>query len=526
MRPAGTLRLRTGEDRAGGPPAVLAALWAALWAALAGALWMGAAVLSPGEAAAQEYRPYRALVGVRSNFSTGKEPVEAIAQKAEALGLSAVLLADHHRLALSWGLPPFRNLLRKKQEFPSVRLSGISSYLRAVLAADERHRRVLLLPGLTATPFYYWTGSPFRGDLTAHQWHNRLLVFGMNNHLQTLENLPEVGGSFSRTYFRQLLPGTAFFLVTALIGLILFFGSPRWRAAGFLLFLAGGLSSLNYHPFASSPFDAYHGDQGALPYQLLTDYAGRRGGIVLWTGVRGNPRAERAGAARLLSRPRPDLLAAVRGATAFDAFMEGDPPALGPGGLWDKILLEFTSGKRAAPVWVFGGAGERRLTPEGAEELSAEVQTVFYLKERTQAALLEALRRGRMYVLREGPGFRLELDRFTLKPQGLSASALPGEQLDSPGPVEVSLRVSSSDGGRRVVSVHLIRDGRVVKTWRGETPLEQSFLDSFIPSGKTSFYRLEVSGPSGARLLTNPAFVRFLGPAAPGPSPRRGAEPS
>ncbi|MFQ5693752.1 MAG: hypothetical protein ACE5IM_11995 [Nitrospinota bacterium] len=487
--------------------------------ALAAALLAAVFFLVPAAAAPQGYAPHRALVGVRSNFSSGSEPVESIARKAEKSGFSAVLFADHHRLSLFWGVPPFRNLLRKRQEFSSVHLSGVRSYLKAVLAADERHPRTLITPGLTTTPFYYWTGSPFRGDLTAHQWHTRLLVFGLRN--PALARLPEVHGSFSTAYVRQLWPGAALFLAAALMGLALFIRYPRWRALGFLLFLAGGLFSINYHPFAATPFDVYHGDQGVAPYQLLIDYVKARGGVVLWTAEgKGVPGGERAGVARLVSRPRPDLLAAARGYVAFDAFMGGTPPPTAPGGVWDAMLQAFTDGKRRTPVWIFGSAGGRRKTAEGLEAYSEEVQTVFYLKEKTQAALLDALRRGRMYALKAGGGFYLRLDRFAVTPRDLSAEALPGQRLNAPGPVAVHFRVSASDGRRRPVTVRIVRDGRVVKTLRGETPFERTYRDPFTLPGRTSFYRVEASGPSGTRLLTNPVFVKFL-KAAPSKGPDR-----
>ena len=316
--------------------------------------------LLPAEAEARKVQLFRALVGVRSNFSGdgGGESVEALSAKAQRLGISAILFADHHRLSLSWGLPPFRNLLRKKQEFPSVYTSGVPSYLRTVLAADEKHPRAVIIPGVTTTPFYYWTGSPFQGDLTARQWHTRMMVFGMNNRPEAFENLPEIDGGYTLLYARRLLTGTAFFLGAALIGLILFFGFRRWRVLGFLVFLAGGLFAVNHHPFSTSPFDAYHGDQDALPYQFLIDFVNARGGVILWPGEGG--RDEKVGTARLVSRPRPDLLESTRGYTAFDAFTAGRPAPTAPGGVWDKMLGDFTEGRRGRPPWIFGGAERSR----------------------------------------------------------------------------------------------------------------------------------------------------------------------
>ncbi len=474
-------------------------------------------VLLPAEAEARKVQPFRALVGVRSNFSGDGESVEALSAKAQRLGISAILFADHHRLSLSWGLPPFRNLLRKKQEFPSVYTSGVSPYLKTVLGADEKHPRAVIIPGVTTTPFYYWTGSPFQGDLTARQWHTRMMVFGMNNRPEAFEDLPEIDGGYTLLYARRLLTGTAFFLGAALIGLILFFGFRRWRVLAFLVFMAGGLSAVNYHPFSTSPFDAYHGNQGALPYQFLIDFVNARGGVILWPGEGG--RDEKAGAARLVSRPRPDLLESTRGYTAFDAFTAGRPAPTAPGGVWDKMLGDFTEGLRGRPPWIFGGV-ERSRGDGGGGAFSTKVQTVLYLEERSQAAVLDAFRGGRMYALREGNGVRLELSRFSVTPRGLAAiQAVPGHTLDSLGPVTVSFQITAGNLGPRRVTARIIRQGRTIKTFNGATPLEGSFADDFVALGKTCYYRLEVWGPSGARILTNPVFVKYPPAARSGPTP-------
>jgi hypothetical protein len=486
---------------------------ASIWVLLC--LWT---VLAPTGIGAQEYQAYRGLVGMRSNFSSGNQSIEDIATKAEELGFGAVLIADHHRLSLAWGLPPFRNLFRKKQEFPSVQTSGLRSYLRTVLAADDKFGRIIVLPGLTITPFYYWEGSPFRGDLTAHQWHTRLMVFGMNNRPEDFNNLPEINGSFSMLYFPKLVFGTAPFVLAALIGLVLFFGYRRWRVVGFLVFLIGALFATNYHPFVTTPFDAYHGDQGASPYQYLINYVSQRGGITLWNGEE-DSREEVVGVARLVSRPRPDLLDASLGYSGFDAFLGGDPSPTVPGGLWDKLLLDFVAGKRPKPAWIFGSVGDRDGNSDGGNGLSTNVQTVFYLKERSQAGVMEALRRGRMYVVRKQGELRLQLDRFSVSPQGLSTESLPGQQLESPGPVQITLHVSAGNEASRPVTVNIIRDGKIVKTLQGNTPLNTSFLDEFTTPGKTSYYRIDASEPAGGRLLTNPVFVKFSAASDAGTDP-------
>jgi hypothetical protein len=66
--------------------------------------------------------------------------------------------------------------------------------------------------------------------------------------------------------------------------------------------------------------------------------------------------------------------------------------------------------------------------------------------------------------------------------------------------------LSATDGGHHSVAVAIIRGGEEVWSFESETPLNFRFVDHVKWSGKT-FYRLDVSGKAGGKLLSNPIFV-------------------
>ena len=75
----------------------------------------------------------------------------------------------------------FRNLIKRREERPSVLLAGPENYLAEIERLNRQHQSVLIIPGVQSSPFYYWTGNPFGQGLTAHDFHKEVLVIGMSN---------------------------------------------------------------------------------------------------------------------------------------------------------------------------------------------------------------------------------------------------------------------------------------------------------------------------------------------------------
>lgn len=70
-----------------------------------------------------------ATVHVHSTASTGELTIEALAQRAEQLGLDVLILTDNFSLRYEYGLWPLRGILKRQIRFPSVLEYGIERYL-------------------------------------------------------------------------------------------------------------------------------------------------------------------------------------------------------------------------------------------------------------------------------------------------------------------------------------------------------------------------------------------------------------
>jgi hypothetical protein len=133
------------------------------------------------------------------------------------------------------------------------------------------------------------------------------------------------------------------------------------------------------------------------------------------------------------------------------------------------------------------------------------VLTVFLDAERSEAGIVDALKRGRMYALRRTTAYGLELGEFSVTAGEVTATT--GETLRAPAETEVEVRiaVTASDGGAHPARVTLVRNGTVVTAWAVTTPFRTSHRDR---AGATrEYYRLDVRGDRPQQLLTNPVFV-------------------
>ena len=153
---------------------------------------------------AQGYVPLVAAVHVHSTASTGTLSLDALATRAEQLGIDAILLTDNLSLRYEYGLRPFDSYIKISKSFHALVDYGLTRYLNDVTEAQARHPRVMLIPGLEVAPYYYWSGSLRSGDLTMHNAQRNLLAFGLTSAEQ-IEALPTAGNppSFSLVYERS-----------------------------------------------------------------------------------------------------------------------------------------------------------------------------------------------------------------------------------------------------------------------------------------------------------------------------------
>ena len=493
--------------------AVGVAAWIGL--ALSGLVW------SSMVSAAEQRVPLRVAIHVHSTASTGTLSLEALAVRAEQQGLDAIVLSDNFSLEYEYGLQPLHGLLKKTVSFPSVLSYGIERYLDEIHSVQARHPQLVIVPGVEVAPFYYWTGSLWRGDLTMHDAQRNLLVLGLTK-AEDYRALPARGNPASFT-----LDGASLVNVVPLLLVVpaLFLWKPRrqlvegWRepiSAGRRMVAACCLvlavaTLVNAWPLGTPPFSSYESQLGYRPYQAVLDVADQRGAVVLWSMTEARDLQSHAfgplGTVTVRTDAHPEALALTSGYAGFGGLYQDTRMVTAAGGLWDQVIQAHRGTAQSAVPTMIGEIAFHGLADKG-KDLDRVVTTVF-AKERSVAAVLEAIRSGHAYAAAEGDNrVMLTLDEFSLGCDCDPATVGIGERvaLPSGSHVVATVQLSARDGKPHPVTLRLIRSGEIVGITKAETPVHYHLADAQpVPDGG-AYYRLEVVGQSG-ELLTNPVYV-------------------
>lgn len=464
--------------------------------AAAGLILCAALLRQPVSCAETEYEQTAGLIDVRSTFSDGAYDIETLAKMAAERGFGVLFINDHDRLAMEYGLPPVRNILRKREERNSVNKAGAGAYLDAIRAAQLKFPGLILIPGSESAPFYYWTGSYFKKDLTAHNYEKRLLTVGLDKP-EYYEELPILHNSAS-----VALP-SVLFLLCALCVLIILIRRDRSLGVTGLLTFALGVSAVflaDSDPLRHSPFDQYHGDRGIAPYQLLVDYVSSRGGLTFWSYPETQSGVSRLGPVRMSTPPYPEALAESSGYTGFAALYGDNITATEPGKVWDRVLESYCRGERLRPAW---GIAASNYHDESGDSMGT-FRTVFLLRDKSRAGVLEAMKGGKMYAY-AGPNRQtVRLDEFSVGSAG-GGKGVSGDEvrLKNQPTIRIALSASQDSGGS--VTVRLIRSGKLIRTFEGPLPLNITYLDKTFRPGMKAYYRMDMRG--FGILVSNPIFV-------------------
>ncbi len=471
---------------------------------------------------AGEYLQVPAGIHFDSDVSGGKYSVEELAKICREEDVVVAIVTDHDNMRVEYGVFPLRKvtgfLVRKltgKGERNSISNFGAENYFRLFEEVDARYPDLILIPGVEAIPFYYWEGSPWRGNLRLMRLHEHLLVIGLKN-AEDYQHLPSIANGYPREFSPKALINLIW-ATTALLGIrifrrrkvkriylgnqLLLVPSRRNQGIGALIFLASLLFLINNYPFLPPKYDQYHGDQDGGPYQVLIDYVNQRGGMVFWA----HPEVEqkmKVNGIEVYTPPYHEHLIETHGYTGFAIFWEGMKHIGKPGGIWDRILHEYCLGKRKRPVWAIG---ELDFEGEGRVENVKEMATVLLLGEKSQEGVLEALRVGRMYATRNFASQWLTLEEFSVS--DTYEVAYMGETLrthDCP-----HIRIKFAVTQPKEFRVQVIRDGKIIGTF----PIHGSGVVEFddrtvLRSGKV-YYRILAVGGDWAFLASNPIFVEF-----------------
>lgn len=483
--------------------------------ALAAAALLAASLLT-SPLGAEELTALPAVVHVHSDLSTGQHTLEELAEMAHRQGVGALLLSENYLNRVEYGLPPFRALTRISHESPSVH-GRLAEYLERVARARAAQPAVLLVPGVEVMPHYRWTGSPLAFELTAHGTQQNLLVFGLTDPA-TLAALPVIGNRAAGGYSLHsvleaipvvlLIPGLLLFRVKRhrrhRLGRAVVVAAERQWLPGLVLCAIALATVARGWPFTLGAYSAYE-NPGVAPHQALIDHVEERGGVAVWSF----PEARDLGARHLgpvrvtwSTEPYPDDLLRTFRYTAFGAVYEETTRLERPGGGWDRLLAQYAAGERSRPAW---GLGESGFHDGNAGKRLARVQTVFLVRERSEAGVLEALKQGRLYALHRTPQTALVLTEFAAGSG--DARAVSGQTLRAvPGaPLTIGVAIEAAGAPASDLKVVLVRNGEIAEAWTGATPFRATHQHSW--DGRPAVFRLEARG-AGGRVLSSPIFVR------------------
>jgi len=479
-------------------------------------------------AGAAEGRQYAQLAGVldtRTQFSDGIYSIDGLAKMAEERGIQILFINDHDKIALSYGLPPLPNIINKTVAMNSILKGKAADYLQAIRQTEERYKNVIIIPGTESAAFYYWTGNPFNKNLTAHNHERRLLTVGLAK-ADDYRRLPVVHNTGPLNM--ELLPNVVPFLAAFVLASVMIIWRGWMRITGIVLAFIALLFMIDNHPFRASVFDPFHGDQGVMPYQRLIDYVESRGGFTFWNYPETQSGVRRLGPIHVSTKPYPEMLLATQGYTGFAALYGDAVTITEPGNTWDVAIREYCRGYRQRPPW---GVATADYHKEGeSNEKFGNYQTVFLVRERTKAGVLQAMKAGRMYA-RQGNFPNLpRLDEFSVSDATGQHQAIMGEAIKINGHPRICIRISSdttvtnasspeqkkaiipgaaATQGVQTVKVRLIRSGALVSEFSGPLPLTVNYEDLYFQPGEKIYYRIDMAGMG--KIVANPVFVAFLG---------------
>ena len=449
-----------------------------------------------------DYQQVPGLVDLRTTFSDGAYDVETLVEMSKQRGFSVVILNDHDLMVMEYGLPPLRNLISKKEEKNSILKSGAGKYIQAIKNVRKKYPDMIIIPGSESTAFYYWTGSPFRGNLTAHDHEKRILTIGMENP-SDYEGLPMLHNSHSIQFLHHDLPGMILLFAAVLSAGAMIFFPGILKITGIIVLTLATVFIINSDPFRNSPFDAYHGGQGMAPYQLLIDYVNAKGGMTFWNYPETKSGVRKMGPIQISTLPYPEVLLNSRGYTGFSSLYGDDVKLTEPGNLWDLALMEYCRGFRERPPWGIATSDFHREGESG--EKLGNYQTVFYVKEKKITEVLEALRNGRMYAAQGNFPQIVRMDEFSLSSADGKVKGISGDEVAISEKPHIKIVLSSEKQVTGQVKVRLIRGGEIIKIVEGPLPMQIEHEDDDIKPGEKTYYRMDMRG--AGTIVSNPIFM-------------------
>ena len=254
-------------------------------------------------------------------------------------------------------------------------------------------------------------------------------------------------------------------------------------------------------------FSPYAGDAGLAPYRYAIAEVSSAGGLAFWAHPEAATEFRHSRyPVTYRSNAYPDFVARADEATGFASLFEGYREAAAVGGFWDQALARFCRGDRDQPPWTLGEISLHEEGEAGGKHLR-HVETILRARERSRAAVLEALGNGAGYAVRHPPESRIVVDAFTVAAGNRKAHM--GERLFDSGPRHIEIRLCREGKGSDPVEITVVRDGASVWTASADVTEEGVSLhwEDASPISTLSYYRLAVEGKYPEMILGNPVFV-------------------
>ena len=435
--------------------------------------------------------------------------------------LDAVVLSENFSLRYEYGLFPLRRALRVHTHFPSIMEYGIKEFLQEIKEVQADHPGMVILPGVEVAPYYNWTGSLWDDTLTMHDAQKNLLVLGLSNE-DDYANLPAMGNTKSYQYGLQAaLNFTPILLFLPTLWFWRrkahrrgFSSNPRfftkWKILGGILAGMATILLINAWPLSQPQFSPYESDLGPRPYQAVIDTVTKLNGLAIWSLIEAKDFSQHSvtplAKVTIKTNPHPEMLLQTINYTGFGGVYQDTRTATDPGGFWDKALGQFLAGHRKNPPFTYGEIAFHTQGQAGIE--LDQVLTGVWVRERSTAGVVEALRTGHAYAVgqyRNTHGLRLQA--FSVACGKGQPSVSSGETLirNNPCSPKIQLSVFTTDDAAHSISIRIIRSGKVVATFKKNTPIELQFTDTQAPHEESIYYRLDIQGYG--ELLSNPIFL-------------------
>ncbi|MCP4253199.1 MAG: PHP domain-containing protein [Candidatus Scalindua sp.] len=484
-------------------------------------LFLSNSNLSVNTCHAEQYKLVPSVIHIHTTIGNGENTPEEIVEIARESGINVVIFTDHDTMKWTYGVPPLKTIIQKVVDQNSILKYGAANYINTIEELNKKYPDMILIHGTESIPFYYWQGSFFKNNLALVKGNEHILVFGLDSP-SDYENLPSVGNGFPGIYdiegIFKLWPVSFFIFGWCLISLSKkpsstkhehSSGGKSGRVLGIICFFVGTVFLVNNFPFKTPLYDQYHGDQGVGPYQYLIDHANSNGALTFWAHPEVEKSMEQDDVNIISSSYEEDLLN-TSNYTGVAVFSEGMRHVGPPGGIWDKLLLQYCAGMREKPVWAIG-----EIDYKGHGFKIDETQTVILTKEKSQEDIMHALSTGKMYAAM-GDANQLSLNSFVVEDTSSGKLAFMGDEIELTGKpririvVTVDKTLKSSAYNKRGFKIDLIRNGTVIKTFEADDSVDIAYDDDYYSPDEKIYYRLAVDTSYLFRgIVTNPVFVTF-----------------